>query len=423
MIENKPRLVVRESVMQPQTFEISQSVIENMILNATFVMPAVQVVISHKLAVVDAMLRLDADAGHSISGFPRSLVKQETRAMSEFATTGSTFSTNTCPGHRAALLAKRMAAAQSDNSSIYSKTTRSWRPPGSNRGPGSDYAPSERGRTPSITSGTLSPTTTTFSLRSGMSSSIGRYPSGASLPTTNGSAFGDQDRPNLARGLSKASAFSTDSNLSLNDPMPSSTPHGYYSTVTQPIEPFPAPPIPSAPGATPALPASQSSHHPNVSMNAFADQSRYSAGGVPFPKTGSPRITPASPPRKEYSLIPSSPRTNPAYPTPTLRKDPNNFSLPQRNSLRSPTIAEGLYELDGNSHNRGMSARESEIKDLEASDAVNPFMKPETNKDFILKEVKDAKERVRKEEVAPLEERLKALEAMVLQMSQQGNGR
>jgi hypothetical protein len=87
MNDNKPQLVVREGVMQPQTFEIEQSVIENMILNATFAMPSVQVVISHKLAVVDAVLRLDDDAGHSISGFPRALVKQETRAMRKFATT------------------------------------------------------------------------------------------------------------------------------------------------------------------------------------------------------------------------------------------------------------------------------------------------------------------------------------------------
>jgi hypothetical protein len=92
MINNKPRLVVREGVMQPQTFEIEQSVIENMILNATFVMPSVQVVISHKLAVVDAMLRLDGNAGHSISGFPRALVKQETRAMSKSATRNHIFS-------------------------------------------------------------------------------------------------------------------------------------------------------------------------------------------------------------------------------------------------------------------------------------------------------------------------------------------
>jgi hypothetical protein len=82
-VDNKPRLVVREGVLQPQTFEIDQSVIENMISNSTFAMPSVQVVISHKLAVVDAVLRFDGDAGHSISGFPRSLVKQETRAMSK----------------------------------------------------------------------------------------------------------------------------------------------------------------------------------------------------------------------------------------------------------------------------------------------------------------------------------------------------
>ena len=95
MINNKPRLIVREGVMQPQAFEIGKSVIENMILKATFVMPSVQVVISHKLAVVDAILRLDGDPGHSISGFPRALVKQETRAMSEFATIGSAFYANT----------------------------------------------------------------------------------------------------------------------------------------------------------------------------------------------------------------------------------------------------------------------------------------------------------------------------------------
>jgi hypothetical protein len=83
MLENKPRLVVREGDQKTQTFEIPKAVIDNMILNYTFAMPSVHVVISHKLAVVDAILRLDSDAGHSISGFPRSLVKQETRAMSK----------------------------------------------------------------------------------------------------------------------------------------------------------------------------------------------------------------------------------------------------------------------------------------------------------------------------------------------------
>ena len=94
MAENKPRLVVREGVQQPQSFEIEQSVIDNMILNANFAMPPVQVAISHKLAVVDAILRLDSDAGHSISGFPRSLVKQETRAMSKLSEAVATFHSN-----------------------------------------------------------------------------------------------------------------------------------------------------------------------------------------------------------------------------------------------------------------------------------------------------------------------------------------
>lgn len=84
MIDNTPRLVVREGVLKPQSFEIDESVIQKMIKNATFAMPTCHVVVSHKLAVVDAILRLDSDDGHSISGFPRSLVKQETRAMSKF---------------------------------------------------------------------------------------------------------------------------------------------------------------------------------------------------------------------------------------------------------------------------------------------------------------------------------------------------
>jgi hypothetical protein len=106
------------------------------------------------------------------------------------------------------------------------------------------------------------------------------------------------------------------------------------------------------------------------------------------------------------------------------RKDTNVVPLPQRSNPRSPTIAEGLYELDGNPRRRASGAQGMEVKELEASEmVVNPFMKPETTKDKILQEVRDAKERVRKEEVAPLEERLKALEAMVLQMAQQGNGR
>lgn len=422
MIDNKPRLVVREGVMQPQIFEVDQSVIEDMIMKAIFAMPVCQVVVSHKLAVVDAILRLDSDDGHSISGFPRSLVKQETRAMSKWARINLTsrLSDALLLGHRAALLARRMAAAQSDNSSIYSasRTTRSWRPPGSDRTP-SDHAPSERA--PSIMSETLSSTTATFSLRSGMSSPIGRYPSGASLATTVGgvsggnSLHGDADRPNLARNISKASALSSDSHVSLNDTsMPNSTPRGYFSTVAQP------PPGPSVVAAR----QSSHSHHFAGSINTFADQSRYSAGGVPLPQMASPTPTPVSPPRKEYSLIPKTPRNNPPFSPTFHRKEFNTFPLPQRNTTRSPTITEGLYELDGNPRNRGISVRES-LNEGEVHDQVlvNPYMKPETTKDKILKEVRDAKDRVRQEEVAPLEERLRALEAMVLQMSKQGNER
>jgi hypothetical protein len=223
--------------------------------------------------------------------------------------------------------------------------------------------------------------------------------------------LGDADRPNLARGLSKASALSSNSNTSLNDsPLPSSTPHGYFSTVAQPA-------------GSPAFAASLSSHLSTGSMNAFADQSRYSSGGVPLPQVGSPRLTPVSSPRKESSLIPGSPRTVPIFAPVTMRKDPDIVPLPQRNAQRSPTITEGIYELDANPRSRGLGARELEIKEFEASDVVNPFMKPETKKDAILKEVREAKERIRKEEVAPLEERLRALEAMVLRMAQQENGR
>lgn len=314
-------------------------------------------------------------------------------------------------GHRAALLAKRMAAAQSDNSSIYSasRTTRSWRPPGSDRAP-SDHAASERA--PSIMSETMSPTTASLSLRSGMSSPIARYTSGASLATTAGgvsggnSLHGDAERPNLARHISKASALSSDSNLSLNS-MPNSTPHGYYSTVSQPVVPV----------------SNQTPHHSTGSLNAFADQSRYSAGGVPLQQVGSPRLMPTSPPRKEYSLVPKNPRSNPSFSPTSSRKEIDSFPLPQRNSPRSPTIAEGLYELDGNPRNRSIAAREVGSETMvNDQNLVNPYMKPETTKDRILKEVRDAKERVRQQEVAPLEERLRALEAMVLQMSHQGNG-
>lgn len=246
---------------------------------------------------------------------------------------------------------------------------------------------------------------------------MGRYPSGVSLATTPGEYSGgnslhsDADRPNLARNASKASALSSDSNVSVNEPaMPTSTVHGYYSTVTQPIGP-------------PAGPASQSSHHSAGSVNAFADQSRHSAGGVPLPRAGSISTTPVSPTRKEYSLVPGSPRNTPAFAPNAMRRDPNSLPSPHRNTPRSPTIAEGLYELDGNPRGRGLGARQLEMKDLEASEVVNPFMRPETKKDAILKEVRDAKERIRKEEVAPLEERLKALEAMVLRMAQHENGR
>lgn len=48
---------------------------------------------------------------------------------------------------------------------------------------------------------------------------------------------------------------------------------------------------------------------------------------------------------------------------------------------------------------------------------ANPYIKPEMAKDKILKEVRSAKERAREEEVAPLDERLRALVAMVVHMS------
>jgi hypothetical protein len=121
--------------------------------------------------------------------------------------------------------------------------------------------------------------------------------------------------------------------------------------------------------------------------------------------------------------VSGSSRNSACVPPVAQQKDTDVVPLPQRSTPKSPNIAEGLYELDGNPRRRASGARGIEVKGLEASEVVNPFMKPETTKDRILQEVRDAKERVRQEEVAPLEERLKALEAMVLQMTQQGNMR
>jgi hypothetical protein len=75
--------VVHESDQQPIVIDFSPKVLEDMILNSKFAVGPLKVVLSKRLAVVQAMLHLDGQGGHSISGFPRSLHRKDTKAGSE----------------------------------------------------------------------------------------------------------------------------------------------------------------------------------------------------------------------------------------------------------------------------------------------------------------------------------------------------
>jgi len=113
-----PQFVVRESGREAQRFDIVPKVTEEMILDLQFRMPPIEIVLSHKLAVLEISLQLDSDETHCISGFPRTLAKVEKRAIR----------------HRQALAAGRPGTVlgtiiSSSGSSVYSRSSKSWSPP------------------------------------------------------------------------------------------------------------------------------------------------------------------------------------------------------------------------------------------------------------------------------------------------------
>src|SRR5215469_11266045 len=113
-----PQFVVRESGQEAQRFDIVPKVTEEMILDLQFRMPPIEIVLSHRLAVLEISLQLDGDETHCISGFPRTLAKVERRAIR----------------HRQALAAGRPGTSigtiiSSSGSSIYSRSSKSWSPP------------------------------------------------------------------------------------------------------------------------------------------------------------------------------------------------------------------------------------------------------------------------------------------------------
>jgi len=113
-----PQFIVREFGQEAQRFDIVPKVTEEMILDLQFRMPPIEILLSHRLAVLEISLQLDGDETHCISGFPRTLAKVERRAIR----------------HRQALAAGRSGTSlgtiiSSSGSSIYSRSSKSWSPP------------------------------------------------------------------------------------------------------------------------------------------------------------------------------------------------------------------------------------------------------------------------------------------------------
>lgn len=79
----KPCFVMKEDRCEPQLFEMTPRILENMIKELRFKMPRIKIRLSKKHAVVQASLRIN-DEENSISGFPRSLVRNESRTASKF---------------------------------------------------------------------------------------------------------------------------------------------------------------------------------------------------------------------------------------------------------------------------------------------------------------------------------------------------
>ena len=76
----------QEHGCNPQYFEIANRVVEDMISTLHFRMGKIQVRLLKKLAVVEASLCLKEEGErYSISGFPRSLVQDNSQAMSNMS--------------------------------------------------------------------------------------------------------------------------------------------------------------------------------------------------------------------------------------------------------------------------------------------------------------------------------------------------
>ncbi|KAF2404981.1 hypothetical protein EJ06DRAFT_6418 [Trichodelitschia bisporula] len=116
-----PRFVIRTAGQHDQILDITPKITEEMIVRSRFVLPHVTVALSSKLSAVEAFLFLDEDEGCLISGFPRSLGIQETKAMK----------------HRRALAARKAASGTlssgSSSASIRSKSSKPWQAGGSGR--------------------------------------------------------------------------------------------------------------------------------------------------------------------------------------------------------------------------------------------------------------------------------------------------
>ena len=80
----KPCFVMKEDRREPQLFEITPKILENMIRKLRFKIPRIEIRLSRKNAVVRAFLRIN-DEENSISGFPRSLVGNESRTTSKYS--------------------------------------------------------------------------------------------------------------------------------------------------------------------------------------------------------------------------------------------------------------------------------------------------------------------------------------------------
>ena len=114
-----PTFIACERDRSAQTFEITAEMIEEMIVESAWRMPPINISTTNRHALVDIALSLDGDEAYPISGFPRKLVNVETRAAK----------------HRRALQQAQLSGTikTGSGSSIYSRSSKPWSPPLSDR--------------------------------------------------------------------------------------------------------------------------------------------------------------------------------------------------------------------------------------------------------------------------------------------------